>query len=295
MMEVLQLLLEVSLVVFMVGNLLDMGLRLNLREAMKAMRDGRFVIYSVLWGFVLCPALAWSLVRVIPIAPSDGIGLVLLGMAPCAPFLPPMVERARGDLSYAAAFMLLASLITVVYMPVAVPLLVTGFTADAYTIAKPLVLFLLVPLAIGLAIQTRAGLAADRFQRFVKRATGVDTILMLLLCVVVYGKAFVGMVGSYAIGTQILFFSIATVGPLFLSFGLPERQKSVLVLGMATRNIGAALAPLFAVPDTDRRAIVMVSFGVLMQAAFALLAATWFGRHTIREGDAPANALTVDT
>ena len=43
-------------------------------------------------------------------------------------------------------------------------------------------------------------------------------------------------------------------------------------------EIGAALAPLFAVPDVDQRAIVMVSFGVLMQATFSFVAASYFGR-----------------
>ena len=101
---------------------------------------------------------------------------------------------------------------------------------------------------------------------------------MLGLCVVIYGKAFLGLVGTYAIGVQILFFSVAAVGPYLLGFGLPQGQKIVLSLGMCTRNVGAALAPLFAVPDVDQRAIVMVSFGVLMQAAFSFAAASYFGR-----------------
>jgi bile acid:Na+ symporter, BASS family len=227
---------------------------------------------------VVCPALAWVLVRFIPIAHPYAIGMVLLGMTPCAPFLPPMVERARGDMGYTAAFMLLASVVTVLYMPLAVPFMVKGLSASAWTIAKPLLLLLLVPLAIGMAIQHRSGPLAAKLHPPVKKVTGLDTVLMLTLCLVVYGKEFLGAVGSYAIGTQILFFSFATVAPFFLSFGLPQGQRSVLALGMATRNLGAAFAPLFAVPDVDQRAIVMVALGVLMQASFSFGAATWLGR-----------------
>jgi BASS family bile acid:Na+ symporter len=193
-------------------------------------------------------------------------------------------------MGYTAAFMLLASVATVAYMPLAVPLLVKGFSAGAWTIAKPLLFFLLVPLAIGMAIQSRSASFASRIEPIVKKVTGIDTLLMLGLCVAIYGKAFLGLVGSYAIGVQVLFFSVAAVGPYLLSFGLPEGQKIVLSLGMCTRNIGAALAPLFAAPDVDQRAIVMVSFGVLMQAAFALAAATYFGRRAgiAQPGAAPA-------
>ena len=270
--------LQISLVLFMVGNLLDMGLLLKLREAIAALRDVRFVTLSLLWGFILLPGLAYLVTVVVPLDAPIAIGLVLLAMAPCAPFLPPMVDKARGERDYTAAFMLLASVATVVYMPLAVPVLIKGFSAGAWTIAKPLLFFLLVPLAIGTALQLRSASVASRLQPIVKKVTGIDTLLMLVLCVVIYGKAFLGLAGSYAIGVQILFFSVAAAGPYLVGFGLPRGQKVVLSLGMCTRNVGAALAPLFAVPDVDQRAIVMVSFGVLMQAAFSFAAASYFGR-----------------
>jgi bile acid:Na+ symporter, BASS family len=270
--------LQISLVLFMVGNLLDMGLLLKLREAIAALRDVRFVTLSLLWGFILLPGLAYLITVVVPLDAPIAIGLLLLAMAPCAPFLPPMADKAGGDRGYTAAFMLLASVVTVVYMPVAVPVLIKGFSAGAWTIAKPLLFFLLVPLAIGTAIQLRSASFASMLQPIVKKVTGIDTLLMLVLCVVIYGKAFLGLAGSYAIGVQILFFSVAAVGPYLVSFGTPRGQKIVLSLGVCTRNVGAALAPLFAVPDVDQRAIVMVSFGVLMQAAFSFAAASYFGR-----------------
>src|SRR5512135_228604 len=276
--DILDLALKVSLVVFMLGNLLDMGLRLKLREALGGLRNVRFVVLSVLWGFVLCPALAYALTKVIPLDSPYAIGMVLLGMAPCAPFLPMMVDKAHGDLAYAAAFMLLALVVTVVYMPLAVPLMVKGFTADAWTIAKPLLFFIMVPLVIGIAIQRAQAPVAARVEPIVKKITGIDTILMLLLCAVVYGKGFIGAIGTYAIGTQILFFSVATAASYCFSPGLKQGQKSVLSLGMSTRNLGAAFAPLFAAASVDQRAIVMVALGVPMQTIFSLLAARWFAR-----------------
>ena len=112
--------------------------------------------------------------------------------------------------------------------------------------------------------------------------TGIDTVAMLVLCMIIFGKGFIGTIGSYAIGTQIVFFSVATFASYVLSSGLPQSQRSVLTLGMSTRNLGAALAPLFALPDVDQRAIVMVVLGVPMQVIFSLLAASYFAR---RAGD----------
>lgn len=276
--NLLALALKVSLLIFMAGNLLDMGLRLKLQEALHGLRNARFVMFSILWGFILCPALGYLLTKVIPLEDPYAIGLILLAMAPCAPFLPMMADKARADLAYAAAFMLLASVVTVAYMPLMVPIMVKGLTASTWTIAKPLLFFLMVPLAIGMTVQHAFAAMALRIEPFVKKTTTIATLVMLVLCIVIYGKGFIGAVGTYAIGTQILFFTIATTASYYLSPGLTHGQKSVLSLGMSTRNLGAAFAPLFAISSVDQRAIVMVALGVPMQTIFSLLAASWFAR-----------------
>lgn len=68
--------------------------------------------------------------------------------------------------------------------------------------------------------------------------------------------------------------------------------RTVLSLGMATRNLGAAFALLFAVPGFDQRATVMVALGVLMQAAFPFGATTMY-RRTTASRDPAAEAGTV--
>lgn len=282
-----EFLLQITLVIFMVGNLLNLGLCVPVTEAVRDLRDVRFALVSLFWGFVVLPAVAYAITAILPMAPPFAMGLLLLGMAPCAPFLPPMVERAHGDIGYTAAFMLLTSVVTVAYMPFAVPLLVKGLTANAWTIAKPLLLLLLVPLAIGLIVQHRSAALAARIHPPLKKAIGIDTLFMLILCVVIYGREFMDLVGSYSIGAQVLFFATATVGPYLFSFGLPRAQRTVISLGMATRNLGAAFAPLFAIPGTDRRAIVMVALGVLMQTTFSFAAATWYGRKAHARPPAP--------
>jgi bile acid:Na+ symporter, BASS family len=276
MTELLTTLLKISVVIFMAGNLLDLGLRLDLQAALKGLRDVRFVTLSVLWAFVLCPALAYGLTLVIPLTPPYAMGLILLGLAPCAPLLPMMADKARGDLNYAASFMLLASAGTVVYMPLVVPLLVQGLTVSAWAIAKPMLLLVLVPLVIGAVIQGRSASTASRLEPFVKKGTSLDTIVMLILVLVVYGKGFLGAIGTYAIGTQVLFFSVITAASYALGFGMPARQKSVVSLGISTRNVGAAMAPLFVAPDVEQSAIVMVTLGIPMMVGVSLVAARLF-------------------
>jgi BASS family bile acid:Na+ symporter len=84
---------------------------------------------------------------------------------------------------------------------------------------------------------------------------------------------------------------VATTATYALSFGLPQAQKSVLTLGISTRNLGAALVPLFAIPGVDQRAIVMVVIGVPMQMIASFLAARWLARRAIGEPGAAHRLL----
>src|SRR5512137_401916 len=173
---ILQIIKGVTIIIFMVGNLLEVGLRLRVAEALGALRNVRFVVFTFLWCFVLGPALAVLLTKIIPLEGPYALGLVLLGMAPCSPAIPVMMRKSGGSLGYMSAFMLTAYVGTVVLMPFMVPWLAKGFTADPWTIAKPLVFFIVVPLIIGVAIRRAAEKFADKAAPIVKTATGVNTL-----------------------------------------------------------------------------------------------------------------------
>lgn len=270
--------LKLLVLVFMAGSLLEMGLGLSVTDALTGLRNRIFLAYGVVFAFVIGPLLAWMLTRIIPLEPPYAIGLMLLGLTPCAPFLPVMVNRAQGDIGYAPAMLLLASVGTVVLMPVAVPLLVPGLAVDAWTIARPLLVMVFLPLLLGLALFHFAPSVADRTRPTVRRVAGIAAVALLALCAVIFGRGFVSTFGSFAIGTQVLFLGLLTAAGYGLPRGLTQAQRSVLGLGLGTRNLGAAIAPLLTVHGIDERAIVMVVLGVPLQILCSLLAAAWFAR-----------------
>jgi BASS family bile acid:Na+ symporter len=266
------------IILFMVGNMAGMGVQLAITEALGALRNIRFVVMTVLWGWVLCPSFAYLLVKIIPIEPPYAIGLILLSMTPCAPFMPMMVRKARGDLGYTGAMMLLAAIGTVAFMPFAVPRMVIGLTADAWLVGKPLLFFVLVPLLAGMAVKRCAETLASRFYPVVKKATDITTVMMLVVMAIIYGKDFVGAIGSYAIGTLILFVGVVTLATDRLGFGLKQEQRSVLTIGMGTRNLGAAIAPLMTI-KADPRSVVMVALGIPVTLILSFLVARWYAYH----------------
>jgi BASS family bile acid:Na+ symporter len=280
--EILQVVLKISIMVFMVGNMAGMGAQLAMDEALAALRNMRFIVMAVAWGWVLCPSFAYLLVKIIKMEQPYSIGLILLSMTPCAPFMPMMVRKARGDLGYTGALMLLGAIGTVAFMPFAVPRMVSGLTADAWVVGKPLLFFVLVPLLVGMAVKRCAEAVASRLYPLVKKTTDITTMVMLAVMAIVYGKDFIGAIGSYAIGTLVLFVGVVTLATDRLGFGLSQGQRSVLTIGMCTRNLGAAIAPLMAI-KADSRSVVMVALGIPVTLIFSFLAARWYASHACQD------------
>jgi BASS family bile acid:Na+ symporter len=283
--EILSILTKISLIVFMAGNLLMMGLKLNPKDAVRGLQNFHFVAYTLLWGFVLGPALAYGITEVIPLEQNYAIGLLLMGMAPCAPFLPMLVKKANGDPGYTASFMLLVAVVTVIYMPFAVPVMVKGLTVSAWDIARPLLVVVILPMATGMAILYASSAFAARLEPIVKKITQIFTFALIILTGIMYGKEMLGVAGNLAIASQLIFFFILAAFSYLLGFGLKNNQKVVLSIGMTTRNIGIALVPLISVAGIDQRSTTMVVLGFPIMTIAAMLAAKWFTHTTKKQED----------
>ena len=264
--EILQKTQAITIVIFMVGNLFEAGLRLKIAEAFAALRNVRFVVTSLLWCFVLGPALAVLFTKLIPLAEPYAIGLLLLGMAPCSPAIPVMRRRSGGSLAYMSAFMLIAYAGTVLLMPFMVPWLVKGLTADPWVIAKPLLFYITIPLIIGAAIRSAAESAAEKAAPIVKNLTSLATLILIADMLWLYRADIFSAIGTYAIASQILYYGLLGAASYLLGFGLSYEQKAPMVLGICTRNVGPALATLFGVSTAPKGAITMCILAIFLGA-----------------------------
>jgi len=271
-MDVPALAMQVSLVVFMVGSLAGVGLGVAPQDVLAPLRHGRFVLLTLALGWLAGPAIARLLLWVIPLDRPYATALLLLALAPCAPFAPAMMRKAGGDPAYVAAFMVLTAVVTVIVMPIGVPLLVPGAAVSAWDLARPLLLFVLSPLLAGTAVRGLWPDAAARLEPVVAAIARIATLVMVVLVIVTYGRGVVNAVGSYAILTQLIFLAAITLAADLAGAALSAPQRNVLTVGMSTRNIGAALAPLAAI-ESDPRAVVMIAIAVPLTLAVAVVAA----------------------
>ena len=265
-------------IVFTVSNLASMGLQVVIPEVFKKLKNPKFLILMLFWGWVVGPAIGYLITRLLPLAEPFAVVLLIASLAPCAPFLPPMVERARGDMDFAGAFIPVAALGTVVFMPLLAPLLVTGLTLNPVALAKPLVVTVLIPLLIGAAIRAYAAGAASKLLHSVKVIAGLSTALMVLFCILLYGQRMLDTMGSLALVSMTLFMAVLGLITYRFGFGLSQNERSVMALGMGTRNFAAVFAGVLAIPNADPRMIAMVVMWTLWSFALARVVAPILGK-----------------
>jgi len=277
-MQFLEIILKPIVIVFTVSNLFAMGLQVKMPEVIETLKNRKSIVLIFVWGWVLGPVLGYLITRIIPLAAPFETVVLLSSLAPSAPFLPPMVVRARGDIGFTGAFIPLVVVGAVVFIPLIGPLLIKGLTVNIWALAKPLFSTLLLPLIIGAAARHYAGTVATKIFPAVNVIAKFITLGLMVVALVLFAHPMLETASSFALLAATVF----TVGIGLITyrfgFGLKQNQRSVMAMGMGTRNLAAIIAAAFAIPNVDPRIITMIMMWGLWSFVLAAIGARIFAR-----------------
>jgi BASS family bile acid:Na+ symporter len=240
MSEIVAVITQIAIVIFVVTSMLAMGLSLTVPQISQPLKNIWLVILALVANFVLVPALAYIILLVIPLEQGLGIGLILLATAAGAPFLPKLAAAAKGDMAFSVALMVLLMVVTVIYLPLVLPLLLQGVEVNAGEIAVSLVLMMLIPLAAGLLIKARYESTAASLYPHMSQASSTTFMLMLGGLILLNVRNIIGIIGGGAL-IAVLIFMIASFVIGFLLGGKEGNIRSVMGLGTGQRNVSAAV------------------------------------------------------
>jgi BASS family bile acid:Na+ symporter len=231
---------QISGLLFIVTSMLAMGMSLSMAQILQPLKNVRLVVLALIANFVLVPLLAYLITLVIPLDQDLRIGLIVLSTAAGAPFLPKLVQGAKGDIAFGVGMMVLLMVVTIVYMPIVLPLLLPGVSVNPWDIAKSLIVLMLVPLAIGLMFKSHSEEGAAHWQPVMNK---ISSLAMLILLVVGLGfnvSNIISLIGTGGLVALLLFI----IGSLLIGSLLGGRDasiRSVMGLGTAQRNVSAAI------------------------------------------------------
>jgi BASS family bile acid:Na+ symporter len=238
--EFFQAIAGLSGLLFVVASMLAMGMSLTIPMILQPLKNARLVILALLANFVLVPLLAYVITLVIPLEQSLQIGLIVLATAAGAPFLPKLVQGAKGDIAFGVGLMVLLMVVTIIYLPLVLPLLIQGVTIDPWDIAQSLIVLMLIPLGIGLLIRSNSPNTAERYRPAMNKISSLAMLILLVVAVGMNVSNILSLMGTGGI-LALLIFIIGSFAIGFLLGGPTPGTRSVMGLGTAQRNVSAAL------------------------------------------------------
>ena len=274
---------NVVVIIYSMSNLASLGMELNLRETIRSLSNFRLIIFTLVFGWIAGPALALLLAKVLPMDTSYGTGLIISSLAPVAPFFPILMRKSNSDKDFAGALMPLAMVATVVMLPLIGSFMIKGLTVNMWSLAKPLLLLILLPLVGGILLRLYASRFTDKIFPAMKRLAGITTVIAMLFVLVLYFPDFISILGSFAIGAHILFvFGIMFIS-YYLSFGLKKNQASAVALGMGSRNPAAMLVVYMALQITDPKMLLMILLAGPIPGITSYFMTNFFGSRNAKE------------
>jgi predicted Na+-dependent transporter len=283
--EVLTTLQNLFTFAFVVSSMLVMGMSLTVAQVAEPLRNLRLVVLALVASFVIVPLTAFILKQVIPMDEQLQIGLVLMASAHGAPFLPKLSQLAKSNLAFSVGLMTLLIVVTVIYLPLVLPILLPGVTVDAGQIASSLFFQMIVPLAIGLLVRARWEEAADEARKPLAQISNVSLVLLLVLMLGLNIQNVIDLFGSGAL-LATLILTIVAVGTGYLLGGPGQDTRNVLALGTALPNMAASfLVANGSFADKPDVLVFLAGAGLIVMAINFPLAAE-FGKRAVAAAQA---------
>lgn len=269
--------LPVALGIVMFG----LGLSLTVGDFTRVVRYPKATIVALGCQVLVLPALCLGLVLLFDLEPILAVGMMLLAASPGGTTANLFSHLARGDVALNITLTAINSVLAVVTLPIVVNLSLAGFLdgEDAIGLqpAKMLQVFaiVLVPVAIGMVVRSRAAAFTERMRGPVKLAS--IAVLVGVIAVAVFQErdnvlGYVQDVGLVALLLCVLSLTIGYLAPRAARVERRQAIASAFEIGVHNSTLAITIALSPALLNSTEMAIPAAVYGILMFVPAGLLA-----------------------
>ena len=226
--------------VFVISTMLNVGLTQKLAAIAAHLKNWPFVLKMLAANFVLAPLLMIVALYLAPFDAALKAGLLIFSLGAGAPFLIKLTQTAEHELALGAAVMMLLMVVTVIYMPVVLPLVLSGISVNALAIAKSLLLQMLLPIGVGMLAARLLPSLATKLQPLVGAIGNIAMYAMVVATLVGYFPNLLKIIGTGAFLVGLLFVA-AAFGLGYLAGWGKDHLEDIGGLGTAQRNTAAGV------------------------------------------------------
>ncbi|KAB7741384.1 bile acid:sodium symporter family protein [Nostocoides sp. F2B08] len=269
--------LPVGLAVIMLG----LGLSLTPADFRRVAQAPKAVVVALTCQILVLPLVAFGLVLLFDLPPLLAVGFMILAASPGGSTANLYSHLFHGDVALNISLTAINSLIAVVTLPVVTNLALGFFVGEddgiGLQFGKLVQVFaiVLIPVAVGMLVRSRAVEFAARMNRPVRIASVI--LLVLIVAGAVYGERetlldYVAEVGLIAIAFCAISLSVGYAVPRLLGLGEAQAIASSFEIGI--HNATLAIAMAVTVLQSTEMAVPPAIYGIVMffvAAAFGVL------------------------
>jgi BASS family bile acid:Na+ symporter len=262
--------------IYVISTMLNVGLTQKLSNITEHLSNYSFVLKMLLANFVLAPLLMIVALYFAPFDPALKAGLLIFSLCAGAPFLIKLTQTAKQDVALGAAVMMLLMVVTVVYTPIVLPMILSAINVDGWAIARTLLLQMLLPIAAGIVVVQFLTVFAKKIQPWFGWLSNITLYILIAATLIGYFPNMKGIIGTGAILVGLAFVG-AAFGIGYLAGAGKDHLEDVGGLGTAQRNTAAGI--IIAVQNfSDRNVLVMLTLANTLGIVMLLFVAKALSR-----------------
>ena len=253
-MSTTQIMITAFGLLFVIGNSLGLGMNLPIGQMLaEFFRQWQLAARVLLINFVILPGLIIGFAALVHIPADIKIGYCIVALAAGAPFAPMLTRLAKGDVAASTTLFVVLIVGTIIVVPLALSPTVSALVTTIpripiWSVAWPLLVSVLLPVAIGCVLRLRYPAAAGG-ERPIQLISLTCLLLYANVFIVSNWHSFVSAWGSGTYGAAVAVPILGIVlGSLISRKSVGARRASVITT--AQRSIsGAIVVTIFNYPQ----------------------------------------------
>ncbi len=240
------------------------------------LKNWPFMLKMLAANFIFAPLLMIGALYIAPFDPAFKAGLLIFSLGAGAPFLIKLTQTAEHDLSLGAAVMMLLMVVTVGYVPLVLPLVLSGVNVNAIAIAKALLLQMLLPIAVGMLIAAVVPSLSKKVQPWIGTLGNLAMYAMVVATLIGYFPNLMKIIGTGAFAVGLAFVAVSFGLGYLAGYG-KDNLEDVGGLGTAQRNTAAGV--IVAIQNfKDPNVFVMLTLANMLGIVMLLILARYLSR-----------------
>ena len=276
---ILQQFANLSVLIYIVSTMLSMGLSFFPKQFLEPLKDKSLILKSLAANFILLPILTYCILQLIPLQQGLAIGLVLMAAGAGSPFMLKLVQFTKADIAFAVGLMLILSIVTLIYMPLVLSILLPDVSVNPLSIAVSLLVLIFIPLISGTVIKSRYDKLAKTIQPTFNQTSNIFIFVVIVLYLGLNYQDFLAVFGTGALLAALSFVLTALIIGYLLG-GPSKNTKTVLGLGTAIRNSSAAFVVAIANFSTEYDVMAMIIVVYMLSIILMMIIAGEIGKRT---------------